>query len=468
MSISLTLYRRHSMQQTGSSASLCSHRREQDDRFFAAVIQKTPHGILKVHQPGKKTEHRQDCNCPIVADGSLPKDLGRIRYRSLDTRSWEEAIRQATLKLQWEAWDEPDKPTPLPEAAFEQISVQQAVTFFLNSIGEGGQNLSRSNCTLYRVLLANRLLPFCAAHQPPIRFTASLSNAILSEQFTQSWRLLPKYEGDPKAGRALSLGGRMTYFQRWQCFLTYCFDKGWIGNVPKGGAPPSSGADKKPSLKPDEMARIREQANCWPLKRSAELQLAFLLFERTGMRISDVATLADTDIVWFAPGNCHAIDKIEWKLRKKSVRLWHPLDSDVHEALMAHGFRGGKDGSRYFFWTCKGKATSCIGNLTKDFVTIFRKAQDPDPATGKLQKPFSVPVTCHTLRHTYGQRLYDSGKYPIDVIAELMGHRHVATTMKFYVGKTEERKATLARAVQSQNTDRLKNLKNVVPIKQRA
>jgi integrase len=469
----ITVYRRHSRQQNdhGVFESICTQHREQDDRCFVAVLHKTDHGTLKVHQPVKKTDQRHDCNCPIVADGSLGNELGRIRYRSLDTRSWEEAVTRATAKLKSGTWAEPIKATPLPESSFDQMTVEKAVSIYLKSIGPGGKNLSDRGYSLYRVLLEDRLLPFCTTHEPPITFMMSLQNATINEEFTQSWQLLPKFEGDPKAGKPMLIGAKAIYVQRWRKFLKYAKDMDWITKIPKIEAPEIN-QDQRPSLLAEEFERVQNEANNWSLKhkgysdkKAAELRLAMFLFERTGMRVSDVATLADTDIVWFEQGQCHAIDKIEWKLRRKGIRLWHPIDEDVYEALIAHGHKGKKHGKRYYFWTGNGKEESCIDNLAQDIQKLINWAQDPDPITEEFRKPFHVHATTHTLRHTYGQLLYDSGT-DLSVVSELMGHRKLATTQKFYVGRTNERKALLAEIVRSKA--RPKSPDNIVPFKKKA
>jgi integrase len=471
----LLLYRRHSRKRNadGSITSLCVHGHEQDHRTFEPVIHKTEYGILKVCQPTKKTDQRKDCNCPIVADGSLEHELGRIRYRSLDTSSWDDAITKGKAKLESGTWKEPIMPTPAPEETFEHVTVEKAVELFLKSIDEDGENLSDSNQNLYRVLLEQRLIPFCKNHQPPVRFIATVANPTINEEFTQSWKLLPRFKGDRKAGQKMPIGSKITYLQRWQRFLDHCLEKEWITKVPKIKMPVDPRANtKKPSLKREELDRVEHEANIWSAKhrwrrdhRAADIQLAFMLFKRTGMRSSDVVTLAHTDIVWFGPGNCYAIEKVEWKLRKKGTILWHPLDTDVYEALMAHGFRGSKDGKRYFLWSGKGKEVSAMKNLRRDIDALIRWAQDPDPETGEYRKPFGVEASSHTLRHTYGQLLWDSGKYSIDVIAELMGHARYTTTQKYYVGKTDERKATLVKAVLNQHTP---NPDNVIPMRKGA
>ena len=115
----------------------------------------------------------------------------------------------------------------------------------------------------------------------------------------------------------------------------------------------------------------------------------------------------------------------------------------------------------------QGQNSDRIKNLSRDIQKLIDRAQDPDPATSEQRKPFSVPnATCHTLRHTYGQLLYDTGKHPIDVVSELMGHHRVSTTTKYYVGKTKERKAMLAAVVRSRAAEW--STDNVIPIKQRA
>jgi integrase len=55
---------------------------------------------------------------------------------------------------------------------------------------------------------------------------------------------------------------------------------------------------------------------------------------------------------------------------------------------------------------------------------------------GKAAKAAGVAASIHTLRHTYGSRLADSGVAPRD-IASLMGHQSVATTERYWKTKDE-------------------------------
>jgi hypothetical protein len=80
MGNSLTVYRRHSRGVDGISSCIKGY--GQEDRVFG--VTKYADG-LHVHEPQKGKEKSQDCECPIVADGSLQNEAGRIRYRTLKT-----------------------------------------------------------------------------------------------------------------------------------------------------------------------------------------------------------------------------------------------------------------------------------------------------------------------------------------------------------------------------------------------
>jgi integrase len=52
----------------------------------------------------------------------------------------------------------------------------------------------------------------------------------------------------------------------------------------------------------------------------------------------------------------------------------------------------------------------------------------------------------HDLRHTYATLLYQAG-YPIDVVADLLGHSGVQTAYKFYVGEDNKKKHEAAQKI---------------------
>jgi integrase len=52
----------------------------------------------------------------------------------------------------------------------------------------------------------------------------------------------------------------------------------------------------------------------------------------------------------------------------------------------------------------------------------------------------------HDLRHTYATLLYQAG-YPIDVVADLLGHSDVQTAYKYYVGEDNKKKHEAAQKI---------------------
>src|SRR4051794_34854814 len=84
----------------------------------------------------KSKEKSLDCECPIVADGSLQNEAGRIRYRTLKTTQWSQAVEKAK---QWLAWGGTKAPEVEEEALLpEGITIEGAVDKFLACMDEWG------------------------------------------------------------------------------------------------------------------------------------------------------------------------------------------------------------------------------------------------------------------------------------------------------------------------------------------
>src|SRR5258708_15904985 len=84
--MALTLYRRHT--------ATCTQDYEQNYR---------------VHPPRTPKEMKADCDCPIVASGSLRLETKRIQHVSVETNRWDKAMATAA---QWEEWEALTNPTP--------------------------------------------------------------------------------------------------------------------------------------------------------------------------------------------------------------------------------------------------------------------------------------------------------------------------------------------------------------------
>jgi hypothetical protein len=106
--VGLTLYRRHT--------KVCKKGYKQNFRVFS---------------PNSKTERARDCECPIIAEGTLRIE-GLITNRSTRSNSWTDA---KTIAAQWEGWGQT---TPPLHVEAKIITVQYATESFLASQGPQG------------------------------------------------------------------------------------------------------------------------------------------------------------------------------------------------------------------------------------------------------------------------------------------------------------------------------------------
>lgn len=211
-------------------------------------------------------------------------------------------------------------------------------------------------------------------------------------------------------------------------FLKFCrLSVGLPTMDPKEIHPPRLPKREVLFLTPDE---VRAFVSAIPIRKSQRtFDMRWLCFRTlvevllgTGMRISEALSLKRSSIN-LATGEASVIGKGN----KQRVIFFSPRALNwVKEYVTRRTDRG-----EALFVVCQGKA------LTRDTaVTWFRRFR----AEAGIKKH----VTAHILRHTVATTLLFNG-CPIGHIREILGHEHLVTTCKYYLG-ADKRAAKSAHA----------------------
>ena len=495
----LTLYRRH---RTGEH--LCKRNYQQDARPFKdhPEVYRIPldpptekrYGILRVEQPPKDRHLPVDCECPIVADGSLAHEPRRIRYRSVnkvasqDTTDFDTAITIAAgwIKQQCitpslalaELHAEPDtKREYEPDTKIDNPPVRQAFEKFI-----GDQKYASSTERAYNSLFRDRIYPFCDKYEQdgkprPIRTLRKLVE-LQQQFFDMPWKSLPRYAGDPHEGEALPY--KRFFYRKWRHFLHYCVDEAqWLDKMP----PKLTSIDDYPSnswrgLLPLEMERVKaeaykklEHARRSRVKKAVQQDILIIeLLEELPMRISEPVTLAQENLIRRPHENGdYILRKFQYKLRrkrpiKKTFTLEVPISNELVAKLEAYVRQYGYAGTdadkhlypdqtkdyHYFFWNPQSTkhATGRIMNFEariRDYIILAQK-----PRTYKtdrhghghiieyaeFQEPFNIPeASSHDFRHGVASAI--APHTPPQNLMALLGHADLKMAMN-YVNRTPE------------------------------
>ena len=205
----------------------------------------------------KKGRNYTKCKCIIWADGDL--DGKRFR-RSTGVRDWQRALRKLA------AWESPDAPTLKP--------IDEAAEAFLKHCRE----LAPPSLRKYRNVL-EQLKSFCKARH-----------------FGTVSELTVETLDDFRVQRDISALTASKELQTLRQFCAFCVSRRWLGqNVAKDLRPPKGARPKEVNPYTEaEVARII--AACDEIGKSAyerkRARAMILLMRYTGLRISDVMTLA--------------------------------------------------------------------------------------------------------------------------------------------------------------------------------
>ena len=143
---------------------------------------------------------------------------GLITNRSTRQTDWTEAHLVA---IQWETWGQTTEPL-----TNEYVTPRKAVDEFLKSKGPFGEKLDDSTMRGYRVILEQRLLPFCEKHSiGPIE---DFANNTVVLNFKTSWRNLSADDDQTPLSATTQNGST----DQLRTFLSFCKTHGYIKGIP--------------------------------------------------------------------------------------------------------------------------------------------------------------------------------------------------------------------------------------------
>lgn len=318
----------------------------------------------------KRCKHRGDgrehlkCSCPIWAAGTLN---GKEYRKSLKLRDWARATRRLG------ELEDPARPRAKP--------VAEAVEAFQNHIHALEWSTQRKVRNILR------------------QFGSYCSQAGLEDVAEVGVEHVDAY----RAGRKLARTTAQKELETLRQFFAFCRERNWTGDnparrikAPKGTKP----ADVTPYT-PEEVSRILGACDLighGAYERSRARAMLLLLYH-TGLRISDVATLARDRI---------RDGRILVRTLKTGGTVYLPVPSDLQAALdTMPSPRGAATEPRYYFWNGVTSRRAVVGIAERTLAAVFRKSKVPEAGA-------------HRFRHSLATRLLGIGAGEQDA-ADVLG-----------------------------------------------
>jgi integrase/recombinase XerD len=337
-----------------------------------------------------RSERDRRCKCPIYVEGTLGRESIR---RSLDQTSWDAATE---LVNHWTASGK------IGLVKSDAPSIDDAIKkFFLDA---EARQLQPPTIRKHRVLLENRLLPWCATKG--YRDLRQLTVDALRD-FRAAYD--KKKPGDTRKDSALSAYKNL---ERLRSFFGFCQQSGWIDINPAKALKPPKVPEKSTKVKvftQDEIQQILDACDAYPQQNAyghdnrARIKALVLTLRYSGMRIGDVVGLQKSHLKG---------DKLFLNTQKSGSKIYVPLPKVAVDALGAI-----ENGSAYFFWTGNGLRKSAVA----DWQRAIRRLFDSCDVTGHP----------HMFRHTFATDLLARG-IPIEDVSVLLGHKSVRITEAYY------------------------------------
>jgi site-specific recombinase XerD len=396
----LTLYRRHVRD--------CAKNYPQNQRLF---------------YPATKAQRSADCQCPINAEGKLGEDF--LTNKSLRTGEWDEALDIAN---QWEEWGQTMAPTDTDD---ENRTVVYAVESFLQSVGPNGRNIDESSLSQYKVLLEQRILPYCESKG--YRLIREFDSLDVTTKFVESWRNLNPTKNRknvpvPKDGVPLADSTKKSQVELLRIVFAYCVERGWLEHNRAKQIKIKTKTAAKFGMEPweeewffEEIAKFTDGHYRTGQQNAIELRTFCMTMRQVGLRISDAVALDDTAIVPRASEEGWAIQVFQ---NKTEEWVYIPITASLEAALRKLPIKGEVKGKRYWFWTGVGAQKSAKNNFYMRIMKIVRRVEEE-------HGPFAHPVTPHTFRHTFSIRHLNAGT-DLKIVSRWLGHQSVSVTEAHY------------------------------------
>ncbi len=304
------------------------------------------------------------CNCPIWVDGEVN---GRRFRRSTGLKDWQRALRKLAL------WEPPDAPTLTP--------VTEAIEAFRIHCRDLAPSTRRKYDNILRLLAA-----FCEAR----------SIDTMAEVTVEA---IDRFRATRKIGPVTATKELQTLRQ----FCAFCLERGWLtDNVAKRVKPPRNA--KPQPIEPytaTEVAAFLKACDSFGRTSYERLRAKamVLLLRYTGLRISDVSTLARDRI---------REECILLHTQKTRGLVILPLPQELLEALeRVPSPRGAQPGCPYFFWNGIGSRRAVVGTAERTLASVFQ--------TSGVAK-----AKAHRFRHTLATDILVKGGTEQDV-ADVLG-----------------------------------------------
>ena len=311
----------------------------------------------------KKGRQFLNCKCSLGVDGTLRGKRYRI---SLYTRSLDKAYRKLA------AMERPDYREPK--------SIQDAIEAFKSSKEDVGHGTKRN----HRRALDNFL-----------RIAKSAGITRLDDVEIETVDLF-------RTKRPISAVTWIKELAILRNFFGFCVSRKWMSSNPaKEVKPPTVKAKPKEPYTQEEVVRILsgcDQLGRGPYERSRARAMVLLL-RYTGLRISDVATLARDRV---------RNDCIYLHTMKNGKPIFLPIPSilcDVLDALPEP--KGTKGESKYFFWSGNGTTRAFIRGVTRTLARVFQLSE-------------VEAAHAHRFRHTLATALLEKG-WTTEDVANVLG-----------------------------------------------
>lgn len=168
-------------------------------------------------------------------------------------------------------------------------------------------------------------------------------------------------------------------------------------------------------------------------------RLAYVLFRDTGRRLGEVETLTCACVQRDISGNPSLIyDNFKGKRYGRRLPIMPSLADEIDRvAALVRGWFPGVAAVDVPLFPSPKRRSHAIQSITsidkwiRDWVNVLPAITDGVNADGSIHEFDKKLITSHAFRHSYAQRLADSGVDP-DVLRELMDHTSLEVTQRYY------------------------------------